>query len=166
MKKGLMFGTMTMAVLLLVGASCSKTTTTNTNTSTTNKNTAVVNTNKEATNANKATTNANTNTIVSSEITTDKLTYASGDTITVSYNLTGDTNEGAWIGIIPADTVHDSETEADAVDVDYEYLNGSEKGTVTFDAPADAIDYQIRVYSDDSGDATELAASKTFTVTE
>lgn len=138
MKKWVLFGGLVLAVsFILLGASCSKTTTT--------------------------TTNSAVNQQAKSTVTLDKTTYIAGETISVTYNIIETIKSGAWIGIIPATTAHGLEDTADAVDVDYEYLSGSQKGSLEFTAPA-AGSYQIRVFNDDQTGAIELASSTTFTV--
>ncbi|NQU99949.1 MAG: hypothetical protein HQ538_04375 [Parcubacteria group bacterium] len=90
------------------------------------------------------------------EITVDKVSYDAGQDIVVTYDIVEDLDENSWIGIIPSATVHNSEDEADAVDTDYEYLEGSKSGTKTLSAPLTAGSYDARIYSSDQTDAEEL----------
>lgn len=90
------------------------------------------------------------------EITADKASYDAGQDIVVTYDIVEDLDENAWIGIIPSATKHNSEDEADAVDTDYEYLEGSKAGTKTLSAPITAGSYDARIYSSDKADASEL----------
>lgn len=131
----------TLTLIILMGASCSKTTITNDNDITANQ-------------------------AVKSTIATDKTSYKIGKEIEVNYNITAEIKDGAWLGIVPADTPHGDEEGGDAVDVDYKYLSGSMKGTMEFTVPSGIGDYQFRVYNDDKNEAIELATSATFTVTK
>jgi len=159
--------------MVLVGASCSKTFTTNTN-ATTNKNTAVANKNVNAkTNTNTSNVNAanvnTTNVNVAEEatsITIDKTVYAIGEDITVTYNIIETLKDGAWVGIVPTDTEHGLESDGDAADVDWQYLDGSTSGTMTFTAPDEAGDYDIRAYDTEFEGGVELGDYASFTVTE
>lgn len=158
--------------LLTTGAGCSlfgnKSTNANANKNA-NKNTNAVATNK---NVNAATANTNkateTNINVAVEettIETDSISYAAGEEITVTYDIVETLGDGAWIGIVPSDTAHGSEEDGDAADVDWQYLNGSTSGTMTFSAPTEAGDYDIRAYDSEMESGIELGYD-TFTVEE
>ena len=97
-------------------------------------------------------------------VSVDSETYAPGDTITVTYDVVDEVQENAWIGIIPAETAHGAEVDADAVDVNYEYFTGAPSGTKTFPAPATEGTYDVRVFNTDNSDGLELATSETFEV--
>jgi hypothetical protein len=97
------------------------------------------------------------------EVTLDKASYETGEDMIVTYDIVEDLGEQAWIGIVPANTVHDSEDEADAVDTDYEYLEESQKGTKDLNAPDAAGSYNVRIYSGDGTEGKELS-SIAFTV--
>lgn len=97
------------------------------------------------------------------EITLDKASYETGEEVVVTYEIVEDLGENAWVGIVPADTVHDSEEEADAADTDYEYLEGSKTGSKALTAPLISGSYEVRIYSSDQTDAEELGYAA-FTV--
>lgn len=150
------------------------TTTTNTN-ATANKNTAVVNkntnkattnTNVNSANTNATTTNGNVNAAETTSITTDKTAYKTGDDISVTYDVKGTLKDGAWIGIIPASTAHGTEADGDAADVDWQYLEGSTSGTMTFTAPEENGDFNIRIYDTEYEGGIELGTSASFTVSK
>ncbi len=98
------------------------------------------------------------------KVTTDKISYEAGGDVVITYDIVEDLGENAWIGIVPSDTVHNSEEEADIVDTDYEYLEESKVGTKTLTAPSKKGDYDVRIYSSDSTGAEELGYAS-FTVT-
>lgn len=162
-------------VVVTTGASgCFGGSTTDTNT-TANKNTAVVNknTNKATTNANvnsantnAATINSNVDTEEETTITTDETSYKSGDEISVTYDIVGELKDGAWIGIIPASTAHGTEEDGDAADVDWQYLEGSTSGTMTFTAPDEAGDFDIRIYDTEYEGGIELGTSESITISK
>ena len=56
----------------------------------------------------------------------------------------------AWIGLIPSEIPHGSESENDMHDLDYEYLSG-ESGEYTFTAPDKSGDYDFRLHDSDGG---------------
>lgn len=91
-------------------------------------------------------------------INADKSKYATSEQIKVTLNLDAidvPLAEDAWVGIVPADTPHGSETENDAVDIDYAYVSNAEDGVVMLEAPYDAGHYDIRLFSTDA-DGVEL----------
>lgn len=98
-------------------------------------------------------------------ITIDKASYEFGEDVMVTYDIVEDLGDNAWVGIVPSDTAHNSEEKADAVDSDYEYLEGSKAGTKTLTAPYEAGSYDVRMYSSDQTDADELGYTS-FVVVE
>ena len=98
------------------------------------------------------------------EITLDKASYEAGEDVIVTYDIVEELDENAWVGIVPSDTVHNSEDAADEVDSDYEYLEGSKSGTKTLMAPSDVGNYDVRIYTSDQTDADELGYAS-FAVT-
>lgn len=94
-----------------------------------------------------------------SSITLDKTTYAPGEDINVTFEIVEEISSDAWIGIIPSETAHGEEADGDAVDVDYQYLEGSTAGTKVFSAPSDAGNYDIRIYSGDLEGGKEVIYS-------
>lgn len=98
-------------------------------------------------------------------LTTDKASYATGEAITVSFNLDPESarDPHAWIGLLPADVPHGNSEQNDKFDLAYQYLNGNNSGTLTFHAPDDPGDYDLRMHNAEAG-GQELA-SVAFKVT-
>lgn len=59
--------------------------------------------------------------------------------------------ENAWLGLVPAATKHGKATDADAVDIGYEYLKKRSKGTWNYTAPSEAGKYSIRMFDSEDG---------------
>lgn len=115
-------------------------------------------------NANKAAANANT-VAAKTTLTTDKTSYKTSDTIAVTYKIVEPLKDGAWIGIVPSTTKHGLETDGDASDIDWKYLEGSTSGTFSFNAPINTGSYDFRIYDTEYEGGVELG-SVTFTVTK
>jgi hypothetical protein len=56
----------------------------------------------------------------------------------------------AWVGIIPSNIPHGSESENDKHDLAYQYLNKKTSGTLTFKAPASPGLYDFRMHDTDN----------------
>lgn len=95
-------------------------------------------------------------------LTLTETSYGPGDSITVSYTAPDGYDTSAWIGIIPSEIEHGDETVNDQFDVAYQYLEGETSGTITFTAPLDTGDFDIRMHDSDSN-GNEVA-SVSFTV--
>ena len=91
-----------------------------------------------------------------------KTTFAPGEEIVLNFTAPPTLPENAWIGMLPADAPHGSETEADQFDLSYEYLQGSVSGTLNFYAPDEPGVYEFRMYDTDKN-GSELTALS-FTV--
>ena len=91
-----------------------------------------------------------------------RLVVGPRERVRVSFTTPAAISENAWVGIVPSDVPHGSETENDEHDVDYQYLEGKTSGLLTFDAPAVPGSYDIRMFDTDS-DGKELT-SVTFEV--
>jgi len=61
-------------------------------------------------------------------------------------------SKNAWIGIVPSNVAHGKESENDAYDVAYQYLEGKKKGVIVLTAPTQPGKYDLRM--NDSDDAT------------
>src|SRR3989338_1769877 len=92
-----------------------------------------------------------------------KTSFAAGETITVSYVALATYAANAWVGIIPSNVAHGSESVNDQHDVAYQYLNNTTSGQLTFTAPQQAGNYDFRMHNTDS-DGVEVA-SVSFVVT-
>lgn len=95
----------------------------------------------------------------------DKASYAPGDVITVHFSVdpASVTDKEAWVGLLPADVPHGSESENDKYDLAYDYLAGRTSGEMTFEAPAEPGQYEMRMHDSDN-EGHEIAAVA-FTVT-
>jgi len=91
-------------------------------------------------------------------LTISKTTFASNEDIVVDYAV-DKLSQNAWIGIIPSETAHGSESTNDQYDVAYQYLSGSTAGSKTLTAPAKPGKYDLRL-----SDAGKELFSVTFTV--
>lgn len=78
-------------------------------------------------------------------------TFEAGDQITVTFSASEDYDSSAWVGIIPSNIAHGSETVNDDHDVEYEYLNKETEGTLTFTAPTQPGSYDLRMHDNDGG---------------
>lgn len=96
------------------------------------------------------------------ELKLAKQSFAPGEDITVIYKASADYAGNAWVGIIPSNIAHGSEDENDKFDVAYQYLNKNTAGTLTFKAPAQAGNYDLRMHDTDS--SGKEVASVSFTV--
>jgi hypothetical protein len=83
--------------------------------------------------------------------------YAPGETIVVNFTAPEGYASNAWIGIIPSRVPHGSEAENDRHDLSYQYLQKRVSGDMTFIAPKEAGDYDLRMHDTDSN-GREVAA--------
>lgn len=86
----------------------------------------------------------------SSTLQLDKTIFAVGEEIAVHFSVGDRVAENAWIGIIPSNVPHGSETENDKNDITYQYLNGVQGGTLIFKAPGQIGDYDFRMHDTDN----------------
>lgn len=82
--------------------------------------------------------------------------YKTGEEIEVSFSGADQLSNTAWIGIVPSNVEHGSESINDENDKDYEYLKGEAAGTRTLTAPDETGEYDIRLNSADTGNAEEV----------
>lgn len=76
--------------------------------------------------------------------------YAPGDAIVVNFTASADYADNAWIGIIPSRVPHGSEAENDRHDLSYQYLKKRAAGSMTFIAPKEPGDYDLRMHDTDN----------------
>ncbi len=93
----------------------------------------------------------------------DKTTFAPGEQIQVHFTAPSSFPNDAWVGIIPSDVPHGSESENDKYDLTYLYLEGHTSGVLTFTAPDAPGSYDFRMHDTDAGGRE--VASVTFIVT-
>ena len=92
----------------------------------------------------------------------DKSVYAPGENIKVSFTTSPGYPNNAWMGVIPANIPHGSESQNDKYDLAYKYLEGKTSGTFVFAAPSPAGSYDIRLHTSDNNG--KEVASVTFEV--
>jgi hypothetical protein len=92
----------------------------------------------------------------------DKIQYLPGEVIEVDYEIPESIIvKYPWIGIIPSDIAHGSESENDSHDLTYQYLR-EETGTLIFKAPSTEGNYDFRLNDSDSNGVEQAYIS--FTV--
>lgn len=101
-------------------------------------------------------------TIIEPTVTLSKTTYAPGDTITVTFTAPATYDTSAWVGLVPSSVAHGSGDDADAADLDYDYLSKRTSGTMDFTAPEEKGSYDLRMIDQSFGG--KEVASVTFTV--
>ena len=99
----------------------------------------------------------------SASLRLDKRSYYVGETINVTFTAPASFPRNAWIGIIPSNIPHGSETTNDQHDIAYKYLEGMTSGVLSFRAPSNPGSYDIRMHDTDSGGVEITSVS--FTVT-
>ncbi|MFH1711867.1 MAG: hypothetical protein ABH846_01360 [Patescibacteria group bacterium] len=92
-----------------------------------------------------------------------KTTFEPGEEIVVNFVALESYDSSAWVGIVPADVEHGDETVNDQYDIDYDYIDGATSGSMTFEAPNQPGDYDLRMHDNDV-DGTEVTYVS-FTVT-
>jgi len=73
-----------------------------------------------------------------------------GESIQVNYSAPSDYPENAWIGIIPSNIPHGSESENDNYDLSYQYLKKQTMGSLRFVAPSKEGKYDFRMHDTDN----------------
>ncbi|MEZ0374857.1 MAG: hypothetical protein ACAI44_37575 [Candidatus Sericytochromatia bacterium] len=93
-----------------------------------------------------------------------KTSFSAGEAITVHFSVDPALalDKTAWIGLIPSEVPHGNEAVNDNYDQEYHYLDGKTSGDMTFKAPQDPGNYDLRLNSSDEN-GTELS-SVSFTV--
>ncbi len=88
--------------------------------------------------------------------------YNLGEPITVMFAVDSTTNleKTAWIGLLQASNPHGSATENDKFDLAYEYLEGRREGSMTFKAPDEPGDYDMRLHDSETGKEITSVAFK------
>ncbi len=97
-------------------------------------------------------------------LNTDKQFYIPGEQILVHFSASAGFADNAWIGIIPSQVPHGSESVNDQHDLTYQYLHKRTSGTLVFTAPAQIGAFDFRL--NDSDDNGREIASVTFNVVQ
>ncbi|PKL76706.1 MAG: hypothetical protein CVV27_08915 [Candidatus Melainabacteria bacterium HGW-Melainabacteria-1] len=86
------------------------------------------------------------------ELSLSRSQYSAGESITVSFRIDPalSHDQTAWIGIVPADVPHGSESENDKYDLSFQYLEGKAQGEMSFVAPETPGNYDLRLHTSDS----------------
>ena len=90
------------------------------------------------------------------EISIPKTTYIPRESIIFTYKSPAGIDEKAWVGTIPSEITHGSESENDRHDIDYVYLNGKQEGELTVAAPPKPGRYDLRMH-DTNTNGNEIA---------
>lgn len=94
----------------------------------------------------------------------DKKEFVTGELITLHFKTGTPLAKKAWVGIIPSNIPHGSETTNDQHDIAYKYLEGKSEGTFSFVAPSKEGSYDFRL-NDTDANGKEIA-SITFKVSQ
>jgi len=97
-------------------------------------------------------------------ITASTSETAPGQEVVVSYIASPEWSSDAWIGLIPADTPRGDQKIADKKDIDYQYLNRSPAGNMTFLMPEVPGFYEFRLFPSDDDTYPEVAVSEPILV--
>ena len=81
----------------------------------------------------------------------EKLVFVPGEEINLYFFGTSGLGPYAWIGIVPSDITHGSESENDLHDIQYANVGGMADGLIVFTAPWDAGFYDFRLNDSESG---------------
>jgi hypothetical protein len=98
----------------------------------------------------------------SPSLSLERLVFAPGEEISVSFKAPASYADNAWVGIIPSSVAHGSEATNDQNDLTYQYLGKKTSGTLLFSAPQQNGSYDFRM-NDNDANGKEVA-SVSFTV--
>ncbi len=90
-------------------------------------------------------------------VSINKKEFHTAEEIIVSFSTPTKLNNRAWVGIVPSDIPHGSESRNDRFDVAYKYLNGETSGIRTFYAPTKPGTYDFRL-NDSDNNGNEIAS--------
>ncbi|HOY39778.1 MAG: hypothetical protein KBB11_03930 [Bacteroidales bacterium] len=80
----------------------------------------------------------------------EKLVFSPGEKINLYYTAPPFTGSNPWIGIVPSDKPHGSETQNDQYDISYQYIGSKTSGTLSFTAPTTPGNYSFRMHDTDA----------------
>lgn len=89
------------------------------------------------------------------EVKLESTEFAAGEEIVMHYKVDENISSNSWVGIVPADIPHGSETENDKHDLAYKYFNSASEGVFKFIAPSKLGDYNFR-FHDQNNDGKEV----------
>ncbi|HSN91193.1 MAG TPA: hypothetical protein VLS93_08180 [Anaeromyxobacteraceae bacterium] len=90
-------------------------------------------------------------------LTLERTTFSPGESLRVRFTAPRYADD-AWIGILPSDVPHGSETENDRHDVSYQYLRGRTSGEMVFTAPGRGR-WDLRLHTTDAGGVETASVS-------
>jgi hypothetical protein len=94
--------------------------------------------------------------VSSVSLSINKSIVAPGEEFTVSFSVKPALPENAWIGIVPSNIQHGSETVNDQHDLTYQYVQKRTSGAMTFKAPTTPGSFDIR-FNDKDNNGLEIA---------
>ena len=83
-------------------------------------------------------------------LTVNPSAVAPGGKLTVYFTAQTGLPTNAWIGIVPSSVPHGDEAVNDGYDLTYQYLEGKTEGTMTFTAPTEPGQYDVRLFDTDN----------------
>lgn len=93
----------------------------------------------------------------SASVLLNKTEFSPGETIWLTYKTSVTFASSAWVGIVPSDIPHGSESRNDKFDIGYKYVKGKNEGTLEFKAPSKPGAYDFRL-NDSDNDGNEIAS--------
>jgi Ca-activated chloride channel family protein len=93
---------------------------------------------------------------VSGRVWLDKKDFATGEAMSLHFEVPAGLSSRAWVGIVPSEVPHGDEATNDKHDVGYQYLSGRTEGTLGFSAPSTEGSFDFRLHDSDSG-GSEIA---------
>jgi uncharacterized caspase-like protein len=88
-------------------------------------------------------------TVSDSNLVLEKTVFAPGESIRVEFYASGNWARDAWIGIIPSNISHGSESVNDQHDITYQYIENRTNGAMVFTAPGSG-QWDLRMHDTDS----------------
>jgi hypothetical protein len=90
------------------------------------------------------------------EVRLDRSVFRPGEELEVRFRAPAGYPRDAWIGVVPAETPHGSETVNDEADLSYVHLENRTSGTVVLPVPPRPGEYDVRMHDTDA-DGREVA---------
>ena len=84
-------------------------------------------------------------------LTLNMKTYRPGDQIKITFTASANFHKSAWIGVVPSNIPHGSESVNDKNDLSYVHIDGKTSGLLKLSAPSNPGNYDIRMNDDDNG---------------
>jgi hypothetical protein len=94
---------------------------------------------------------------VTGRVWLEKTEFATGEAMTVHFEVPEGLSSRAWAGIIPSEIPHGDEATNDQHDLSYQYLTRRTEGTLGFSAPSSEGSFDVRLHDSDGG-GSEIAS--------